>query len=284
MHKTCIVDSCDRPAKLRGWCSAHYQRWRKTGHPQRKCQGCGELLSSSTAFFCGPECKLRRPTQPPCGFDGCEKDSTVTTDLCAGHSRQLREAGELRPFKFQRPSPGGKCVVCDAQIPSEQRRITCSAACRQIHHKSKRNGTRATGLNCVGCGGAVSLTERRADGKLPRSDTRWCRDCYDNQSIRRRVYRYGVSPERFAEAQLMGCEICGRSDSTLHIDHDHNCCSGEYTCGRCVRGFICGSCNRAVGLLNDDADQILAAATYVLKHSNVLAEFYIDAGESPFRS
>jgi len=33
MHATspCSVDDCERPRRTRGWCHAHYQRWRATG-------------------------------------------------------------------------------------------------------------------------------------------------------------------------------------------------------------------------------------------------------------
>lgn len=29
----CTVQTCDQPRYVRGWCSAHYQRWRKYGSP-----------------------------------------------------------------------------------------------------------------------------------------------------------------------------------------------------------------------------------------------------------
>jgi hypothetical protein len=30
---TCLIDDCHKPPKGRGWCSAHYERWRKYGDP-----------------------------------------------------------------------------------------------------------------------------------------------------------------------------------------------------------------------------------------------------------
>jgi hypothetical protein len=29
----CSIDECDRPAATRGWCNAHYIRWRRSGDP-----------------------------------------------------------------------------------------------------------------------------------------------------------------------------------------------------------------------------------------------------------
>lgn len=31
----CKIDDCGKPAKAKGWCSAHYERWRKHGDPLR---------------------------------------------------------------------------------------------------------------------------------------------------------------------------------------------------------------------------------------------------------
>jgi hypothetical protein len=29
----CVIDGCERPEHIGGWCSLHYQRWRRTGDP-----------------------------------------------------------------------------------------------------------------------------------------------------------------------------------------------------------------------------------------------------------
>lgn len=30
---TCTFDGCDRPSRARGWCHAHYKRWKRNGDP-----------------------------------------------------------------------------------------------------------------------------------------------------------------------------------------------------------------------------------------------------------
>lgn len=31
---SCSISGCGRPVKSRGWCTAHYERWRRTGDPE----------------------------------------------------------------------------------------------------------------------------------------------------------------------------------------------------------------------------------------------------------
>jgi hypothetical protein len=58
------------------------------------------------------------------------------------------------------------------------------------------------------------------------------------------------------------CALCPEP-ADLVIDHDHRCCPGPYSCGKCVRGLLCHRCNRGIGQLGDDADRLMAAAAYV---------------------
>jgi len=45
------------------------------------------------------------------------------------------------------------------------------------------------------------------------------------------------------------CMLCKRfmDARRVCVDHDHQCCPGSYSCGGCVRGFVCSGCNNAVG-------------------------------------
>lgn len=65
--------------------------------------------------------------------------------------------------------------------------------------------------------------------------------------------KYKMSLDEFNERAANGCEICGEfKERSLHVDHNHNCCSGPVTCGTCVRGVICNGCNTAVDKMENN--------------------------------
>jgi hypothetical protein len=72
--------------------------------------------------------------------------------------------------------------------------------------------------------------------------------------------QYGISLaeyEMLAKRQKGVCAICRAPEAGgLHIDHDH--ASGR------VRGLLCGRCNKALGLLDDDPQRFRAAELYLL--------------------
>jgi hypothetical protein len=81
--------------------------------------------------------------------------------------------------------------------------------------------------------------------------------------------QYGLDQASFDSifaAQGHGCAICGRAEprsTNWHVDHDHACCPPKGSCGKCVRGILCGPCNRGLGYFGDDESRLVAAAEYL---------------------
>lgn len=72
---------------------------------------------------------------------------------------------------------------------------------------------------------------------------------------------YSLSPEVY-KALLAACPKNDKGVAlcmTCHkykaraVDHDHKCCPGKTSCGKCVRGLLCGNCNTILGRQRDDA-------------------------------
>jgi len=88
-----------------------------------------------------------------------------------------------------------------------------------------------------------------------------------NSRDRRLQHKYGINHSEYAallETQGGGCAICGASDSTLPVDHDHS--TGA------IRGILCHSCNVSLGHMKDNPDLLRAAALYLEGGSNVLRD------------
>lgn len=92
------------------------------------------------------------------------------------------------------------------------------------------------------------------------------KELYDPQKKRRyAIIRHGITVEEhdvmFLTQQGV-CAVCGlppnkknKQNWSLNIDHDH--ITGK------VRGLLCGKCNTALGLLNEDQETIKKLLRYV---------------------
>ena len=103
-----------------------------------------------------------------------------------------------------------------------------------------------------------------------------CKACaaerwHAGDKLSRVAQKFGITKARWLElyaAQAGRCAICLASPSEvprgyLLVDHDHACCPGERSCGRCVRGLLCARCNLALGQFRDDPELLTSAVRYL---------------------
>lgn len=95
--------------------------------------------------------------------------------------------------------------------------------------------------------------------------------------FRYRLKKYGLTQEKFDNfliSQDNKCAVCKRSEpggqGTWHIDHDHECCPDNSSCGQCVRGLLCWQCNYALGLLQDSPEILHRAGVYISSNRQML--------------
>lgn len=72
-----------------------------------------------------------------------------------------------------------------------------------------------------------------------------------------KLRQYSLTEEHLD--QMLGeqngcCALCfvefsDKPATRMGIDHDHRCCSGIKSCGKCVRGLLCHRCNVMIGFL-----------------------------------
>lgn len=76
-------------------------------------------------------------------------------------------------------------------------------------------------------------------------------------------YRLSIEDyQKILNEQNNSCKIC-KKVTRLYVDHDHSCCSQKTTCGNCVRGLLCPSCNTLVGYLETKKDLVEEAYKYL---------------------
>lgn len=193
----------------------------------------------------------------PCNFEGCDRQKKWC-EYCPEHRRQEKQGKELKPIRARVSGQVGcNFPGCDRGHKSLG---YCSTHYMQVLKNRPLTAIRGwTGYLNNGC-------------IFPRcSSPAFVRDlCQEHQSLR--------STHHLTDEQIVSlfdapqvCSICGENpgDRRLSIDHDHLCCPGIGSCGKCVRGLLCRQCNLGIGNLRDDPALLMRAIDYLNSYKGV---------------
>lgn len=186
-----------------------------------------------------------------CKYPNCGRPAKYRIQLlCIGHIAQQNHGKELSPLR-RRTAPKDLKETCTFEGCS---RKTYRGNLCWTHDMQRANGTELTTIiepkrnlvclvnNCLGRNHAKGL-------------------CTNHYQL---TVKYSLSSERVVELFSDPiCEICGKTNIRYTVDHNHQCCSGHKSCGKCVRGILCYTCNLTLGHFNDDPEKIREMLKYL---------------------
>jgi hypothetical protein len=267
---------------------------------------CGaRLYRDNQLGFCGAHRTRKSRTGPRfCSIDGCGLSLHPTNEggFCPDHARHhmpaviRREAARLAEREARR-SQWRECAAdgCAKRLRPDNR----SGRCYKHHHVPVDLAGRSQ-CPVEGCGKPLSLkntvgrcekhvlprwvaAECAAEGCTKKLNVNnlagLCTQHTDNNGRGKRLQRiYGISEAEYdamLAAQNGVCAVCGQppkpggagSASHLHVDHDHGCCPGNRSCGKCVRALLCLNCNNGLGHFSDNPALMRRAADYIERHA-----------------
>lgn len=196
--------------------------------------------------------------QRTCAVDGCERRGG-TSGYCRSHYKQWHLGKPLTPLQVSTWHLG-RPAVCE--YPD----------CGRPH---KARGLCKAHNDLAQAGKPLRVIEARTgpspcveDGCEKLAKVRGL--CSSHNHLVYGLKRfYGMSVEDYdalLASQGGGCAIChgvNKSGQRLAVDHDHACCPGKTSCGRCVRALLCANCNLGLGKFRDDPLLLAAAIEYL---------------------
>jgi len=212
---TCVVYGCVKPSRCRGWCSAHYERWRRHGSPN--------IVLARAA-----------PPRPPrtqraaCQVSDCGA-RPLSRNLCSKHYQRLRKYGD--PTASVRRS-ASVCNVDDCEMSVHGRGM-----CRNHWATWRKHGdpcwTRPVLDSCrvAGC------------ARRPRSRTAGICDMHYY-----RIRRNGTLKSKIPALDLpvsATCDHCGKPNDPNHTVARRYCskrCDARARRGVSVHPGVCVTC------------------------------------------
>lgn len=169
----------------------------------------------------------------------CDKQIRYGTK-CAAHYAQIRRGVETYPVDLIYVVDEircRKCTRCQKILPLDN---------FSAKGRPSKGGAGAVNSKCRNCR-ALAHKLNQYNLSLEELRARW-------------VAQRGICP--VCEDRLMGIDF--------HTDHDHDCCQGPKSCGKCVRGLLHNYCNTLVGHFETRQRELTNIKKYLSKTRKVV--------------
>jgi len=188
-----------------------------------------------------------------CVVEDCKNKNIVAKSMCAKHYHRDYRYGDTSFYK-QDKNQSEFCNTPNCNRKSKSKSL-CEAHYARFNRVGENFSTKEIRKNFV--------YSKEDSCIVPRCNNRphakkMCKNHY-NQQHKHKIDFFEIIP-----LLELGCMVCG-SFETLSIDHDHAICSEKIACNKCFRGILCGPCNRALGIVNDDKQILKNMVEYLEK-------------------
>lgn len=207
----CKQPGCEKSTVARGWCTAHYERWRKHGDPtvdmrQRPARVCSEegcFGKTVGRGFCSKHyARFMRlgSTELPIGVtretqiclaDDCERSANGGRGYCTKHYHRIRKYGSTHEDRRATGSP--ICAVADCEATAIAR-----GYCVKHYQRYMKHGDPGTVKPCRICGNTETV--QRAS---------WCLPCIESIFLDADFHMLGEFVDRMTGV-VCECLVCGR--------------------------------------------------------------------------
>lgn len=201
------------------------------------------------------QCQFSEEVLQECSFEGCARP-VRTAFLCNAHYQQKWKGKTLKPLQ----NWGEVACSFDGCLKKAINKGLCNG-----HAKQAQRGVE---LKPLLPSKVVVKPLRQKELSFAPCEKPGCSQartpktffCY-HHNHQRSVYKLSVEQMRSFPTN---CEICG-AGGKIHVDHDHACCPGKISCGKCVRGYLCLSCNTLLGKAKDSPALLQSLIEYLQK-------------------
>lgn len=192
-----------------------------------------------------------------CSVEGCDqetRDRYPGTKYCGLHYSRMRRNGH--PNRTVRDRTKEVCEIddCTKTLVGGGRGMCQGHYCRW-----KRNPDRDPGYK--------PLTSKNY---YPPSDTCRVDTCEARPRHAGLCIKHWNRERKYGEESLTLREECYANPThtdRLHVDHDHSCCPGSVSCGKCIRGLLCQTCNQALGNARDSVETLRDLIQYLERYN-----------------